>query len=494
MGIVQRQSIYGSLATYAGLAIGYLNVVILYPAFLTPEQMGLTRMLIAVGLILSQFSLLGTPYALVRFFPYFANRAAAHYGLLRFMLVLLMAGYLAVMLLVLVFRQAIERMYADGAPLFNQYFYWIFPMALFMALSELFFNHCRSLLRTPVALLLREVLLRLLQSVAIGLWIVGWVNFSGFVMAFASTYILTALMLAAYLMRLGEFFYFSTVKLHEVISRSQMLRFSLLMFASGAAATYVAFIDTVMLGALRNLAETAVYSIAFTIGTLIHVPARSMNMIAVALVAEAWKRNDLSSISRLYHQTALNQLIVGSGLFLLVWINVDVLLQFLPPDYAQARWVIFIIAAGRLLDMASGINGEILASSRHARFNLLTNVLLIGIATGTNYLLIPPYGIYGAAVATAISLFAYNAVRMTFLYKKYRIHPFSQRLAWAALLTLMVFMLTFILPETANQWLTAAYRTVLIGGLFVFLVWRLRISPEISRMISAINPFFEGKR
>lgn len=473
----------GSLATYAGLAIGYLNIIILYPAFLSPEQMGLTRLLIAVGIILSQFSLLGTPYALIRYFPYFRNAEAAHHGLLRYMLMLTLLGFGLVGVMVLIARPWIEQYYADGAPLFNQYFYWIFPMAFFMALGELFFNHFRSLLRTAAALFIREILLRLLQTAALGLWMNRWVDFSGFVAAFAASYIITALLLATLLIRLNEFFYLSRVPLGPQVSQLQIFRFSLLMFASGAAATIVAFIDTVMLGALRNLHDTAVYSVAFALGTLIHVPARTMNMVAVALVAEAWRRNDLRVIGKLYHQTALNQFIVGSGLFLLIWLSVDVLLWFLPEAYAAGRWVIFIVAVGRLLDMSSGSNGEILAASKHARFNLFTNLLLIAVAIGSNYLLIPRWGIHGAAWATVVSMVTYNAVRMAFLFANYKLHPFSWHLAAAWLVLLLNLALAFLLPDWENVFVTAAYKIFVVGTCFCIMVLKFRLSPEINQMV-----------
>src|SRR5947207_3374598 len=48
MGIVQRQSIKSSIATYIGVAIGYLNFVILYPRFLSTDQVGLIRVLVSV--------------------------------------------------------------------------------------------------------------------------------------------------------------------------------------------------------------------------------------------------------------------------------------------------------------------------------------------------------------------------------------------------------------------------------------------------------------
>ncbi len=484
MGLIQQHSIKGTLATYSGMAIGYVNLILLYPHFLTPEQLGLTRVLIAVGMILAQFALLGTPYTLVRYFPFVRNHERKHHGFFRFLLGTALFGFVVVSGLALVFRHQIEVIYAQHSPLFNTYFYWIFPLALFMALTELFFNHCRSLLKTPIPLVFKEVVLRLLQMLAIGCWIGGWVSFTGFICLFVSSYLVVALLHVGYLIHMNDFFYGARIDFQHLVSTRQLWRFSLFMFASGSAATYVAFIDTVMLSAMENLEATAIYSIAFLIGTIIHIPARTMNMIAIAVVAEAWKKEDLTQINRLYRKTALNQLIIGGGLLILIWANVTFLLDFLPPVYSQARWIILIIGLGRLVDMAAGMNGEILAASRHVKVNLLTQILLIILVTWAHYLLIPRLGMTGAALATSLSLLAYNGIRSGFLWWRYRLHPFSRQWVVVLGLVLLAFAVAEWLPDVQNRWIGLLYKTTTLVALFGGTIWYFHLSPELDNVLN----------
>src|SRR5690349_1910379 len=104
MGILRRQSIKSSIATYMGVAIGTFNFIYLFPRFLLPEQLGLTRVMIAVAVIFSQISLVGTPAALIRFFPYFNNQQQKNYGFVSLMFRIVLAGFIIVSILFLIFK------------------------------------------------------------------------------------------------------------------------------------------------------------------------------------------------------------------------------------------------------------------------------------------------------------------------------------------------------------------------------------------------------
>jgi hypothetical protein len=65
MATIRKQSIYSSIYIYAGFAIGAFNVLFLFPKFFTPEEFGLTRILMDIALILSMICTAGTlPVAL----------------------------------------------------------------------------------------------------------------------------------------------------------------------------------------------------------------------------------------------------------------------------------------------------------------------------------------------------------------------------------------------------------------------------------------------
>jgi O-antigen/teichoic acid export membrane protein len=480
MGILQRQSIKSSVATYIGVGVGYVNLILLFPKFLQPEQLGLTRVLIAMAAIFSQVALIGTPFALVRFFPYFRNKEQRHHGFPALMLRIALIGFAVVSIFFLVMKEEMEQWFRVNSPLFSQHYLFVFPMALFMLLSELGFNYCRSLMKLPIPVFFKEVMLRIFQTFALLMLISHLVTFEQFVVLFVLSYFLQLLLMSGYIIYLQDFFFFSEVHLDDKVSFRQILRFSLFSFAAASVAIYTANIDTVLLGVLANLQSVAVYNVAFFIGTIIQVPARTMNMIASSIIADAWKLDDRRKIQELYTQTSLNQLIIGGFLFLLLWVNVDLLLSLLPAIYSQARWVIFIIGVGKLFDMATGINGEIISVSRHVKVGLITNLFLIIITTVANYLMIPIYGIYGAAIATALSLFVYNVIRMIFLYYQYQLQPFNTKTFQSLVLLMLCFIFYYLLPDKGDLWFNAAYKSIILSIAFLSPLLIFKISPEIS--------------
>ena len=139
MGIVKRQSVQASVISYAGVLIGYVNLVLLFPKFLTPEEFGLTRLMISVGVIFSQFSLLGTSVSILRFFPYLESRKLQHHGLLTFLLLIALLGFVIFGLLLLMLRETVTGLFIDKSALFVDYYFYVFPLSFFLMVYELFF-------------------------------------------------------------------------------------------------------------------------------------------------------------------------------------------------------------------------------------------------------------------------------------------------------------------------------------------------------------------
>ncbi len=62
------------------------------------------------------------------------------------------------------------------------------------------------------------------------------------------------------------------------------------------------------------------------------------------------------------------------------------------------------IGLGRMVDLVTGINGTILGTSPKYKYELYFSVTLAILTVVTNYMLIPQYGINGAAFATFLSM------------------------------------------------------------------------------------------
>lgn len=480
MGIVKRQSVQSSVVTYIGVLIGYVNLILLFPKFLSPEELGLTRLLLSMATIFSQFALIGTSISLLRFFPFLEDKKSKHHGFFSFALLVSLIGFFFFTAIFLLLHNQVTSLFSGKSALFVDYYYYVFPLSFFLVVFELFFMYTRALFKTVVPTLIREVVLRLLQTAALLLLVSGLVHFQGFLLLFIGSYLIHLLAIMLYVGYLKQLFIFSKINFEGIVPVRQVMRYSLFIFAAAIAAFYTSNIDQIMLGALIGLSSNAVYSIAFFVGAIIQIPGRAMNQVAIPIVSEAWKENNIKKLQELYTQTALNQLIIGGFIFCIVWINTDLLLSLLPPIYQQAKWAIFIVGMGKLFDSATGMNGEILMVSKHSKAILGTNVFLILVATVSNYLLIPVWGVCGSALATALSLFFYNMIRMVFLYYIYRIQPFNANTAKAFMLLIAVFAMYYLLPDSANMWVNGIYQSMIVTLLIVFSLIVFNISPEIT--------------
>ena len=71
--IAAKESITGTIVTYIGVGIGFLTTFFILAKFLTPEEIGLTRLLPELATQLSGLGMLGMTYSLSRYFPFFRD-------------------------------------------------------------------------------------------------------------------------------------------------------------------------------------------------------------------------------------------------------------------------------------------------------------------------------------------------------------------------------------------------------------------------------------
>ncbi|MBK7233344.1 MAG: hypothetical protein IPH93_14045 [Saprospiraceae bacterium] len=70
MGIIRAQSVRSTMLIYLAMLIGLINLVLLMPQFFTKEQIGMTRTILTLSLLLSQFSEMGASGITYSFFPF----------------------------------------------------------------------------------------------------------------------------------------------------------------------------------------------------------------------------------------------------------------------------------------------------------------------------------------------------------------------------------------------------------------------------------------
>lgn len=398
--------------------------------------------------------------------PLVENRTEWHYAFVRLIILVPFAGFILLVILVLAGQEWIVSYYSDS-PLFEEYFIWLFPMIFYVVYFDVLNSLLRARLDSVTGSVTLEIGLRVYLILSLVLYGFSWVNFDGFMLLFTSGYGISTVVVLWSLAKKGEFKkpdalhgpFLSSLKralrgFPTRLSRA-MTHYSGFTLFSGLAGLMVWNIDVMMLGSYEGLGLTAVYSIAFYMGSVMIIPLRAMERIGTPLIAEYIRKKQWDQVRTIYEKTSLNAFIIAFFVGILIWMNLDLFFSFLPEVYASGVWVVFWIGIGQLVNIAAGLNGSIIVTSIHYRVDLYSILILLILTVLTNLLLIPAYGVNGAAMATFISLLTYNVFKTAYVQIKLRLQPFN-RAFWGFFFAFVPISVGWVLLPV-EQWVTSGF-------------------------------------
>src|SRR5205085_952208 len=148
---------------------------------------------------------------------------------------------------------------------------------------------------------------------------------------------------------------------------------------------------------------------------------------SVSHLSKAWKDKNMALIQRIYQRSSINLLVFACAIFLLIWMNfTDGIITFgVKPAYLDGAAIFFLLGIATVIDMGTGVNAQIIATSTYWKFELISGVILLLFILPLSYFLAKEYGLIGPAIASLISGTVYNAIRILFLCKKFLLFPFT---------------------------------------------------------------------
>jgi O-antigen/teichoic acid export membrane protein len=490
VGIIGKQTIKGSFFSYLGVAVGFLTVGILWPRLMEPEEIGVITLLIAISAILAQVGSLGINSVCVRLFPYFRDNKTRHHGFLRLGLLYLSVGIIIIFFYYFLFKGKIVANNTEKSILFARYAYLIIPFTVATLLFTFFDSLHKLIYNAVVGLFLKEFIFRLLNLFLILLY--AWLafSFSLFMNFYFIIFSIPALGLIILLYRTRQFNLSADPGFVKKDMRRSLVDVSLFGLIGGMGTLIISNIDKIMINRLIDLEATGIYSIAFLFGTIITLPARPLSKIATTILAESWKKNDTDTIRTIYTKSSLNQLIFAGLIFLLVWLNVDIVFMLIPQEYEAGKWVIFFISLSGVILMGTGLNGFIITSSRYYRYQALFVLILLVVVVITNIVFIPMWGITGAAIAALVSNVIFNLTRVIFLYVKFKMQPFNYKFLVVIGLLLVSLLAGHYLQGIGHWLLRTAIICTMVLLLYMIPILALRISGDLNNSLLGLYKSF----
>lgn len=487
MGIVGRQGIQNAFFSYMGITLGVVNKLILFTHILGKEKMGLEAVILSAAVMLAEVARLGSSSILLRFFPFFDKNKEAQKQLTFFTTVLYpLIGYIAVAGLILLFKEHFINFYAAKSLLFVQYYYYVFPIWLGIMFFNGLYTFAQTQLKTVLPTALLEIGSKIFHTIAVVCFFLKWIDINGFFAIYAFAYLLNAAILLIYLIWLKRFqisWRWDQLKGKKMLI---MIKYGFYSFLSRSAYIINENIAVLQIASL-GLEITSVFSIANQMALMIYVPTRALFNITVPLVTKYIHTKNYEELEKLYQKTSTNGLIFGLLLFVGIWVNIDDLFALIGKDFAEGKWIFFVLACGRMIDVAHGLNVGIIVSSKYYRYNLYSIVLLLIMVVTFNAFFIERLGGIGPGIASATAFFIYNSINTYLVWKKFHIQPFSFANIQTVLIAAFAGLCGYFMPHIANIWFNIILHSVVTGGVFIGLLLYFNVSEDVNGMVKKMR-------
>lgn len=180
--------------------------------------------------------------------------------------------------------------------------------------------------------------------------------------------------------------------------------------------------DVIILGLFRSDAEVGGYRAAGQLGMLVIFGLSAINQMLHPHFSKIYANGDMEKLQKLVTASSL-------GIFLLALLPGSILIfagEFalklaFGEAYIGGALALAILSLGQLVNATFGSVGALLNMTGHETdamrgmlYSLVVNLILA-------FLLIPPFGIEGAALATAISLIVWNVILRFYVQKRLKI-------------------------------------------------------------------------
>lgn len=186
----------------------------------------------------------------------------------------------------------------------------------------------------------------------------------------------------------------------------------------GGLAVINARIDILMLGSLKGAGAVGIYAVVSRVTSLIVFALGIVNSVLSPTLATLYAEGKMEQLQRVV--TRSTRLITLFAL--IVTISLIVLRQWILPlfgaEFIEGQTALIILSVGYLVNAMTGSVGLLLNMTRHANLSAATvgcsallNVLL-------NFILIPKWGVNGAAIATATSMVLANIINAIWVSQK----------------------------------------------------------------------------
>lgn len=433
MASIKKNSFWGTVFVALGAILGFINAGVLIPNLFTLEENGIYTLLLSYGSVIGQFLCIGLPTVVNRFannwddnpghkklfYSYFFSTQTLIITALSILALVILVPYIW-------FYNTNNVNYLIWVPVII----YSLITAYLTILDAFFVAEGKS----GFTFLFKDVILRLLLLGLLGFVSLSLLNFNHFIASFLVVHALVGMAGFIYMTYSKKLHPYSFLPLSAMqkkipselqLSELKYKSLALISFLSSVGAIGLFNIDSILVEYFLGLDDAGIYGRCATYGILVALPYRVFTKAVSQKIPVELQNNNHENVNSIFRRSVTYLSVLGILIFGSLWVNIDNIFHILPEKYIPGKWVIFFIGLSYVITMLGGVNTTILVFSRYFTWNTIFLLLLLILVVVSDILLIPVYGITGAAAATAGCMLLYNIMIFLFLRKNLNLQPYT---------------------------------------------------------------------
>jgi O-antigen/teichoic acid export membrane protein len=449
--------VVGSGVIFAGTLAGLLLEILIkgvLTSYLSPADFGTYSLALTVISITGAVSTLGLHEGVPRYIAYFRGRHEEHKIqelIISATIMGLIAGVLAMLVSPVLFEHLAGKGFDEQGKILSVVRIMIFAIPFTIVLNlavAIYRGFDRTNVNTYFYSIIRPVSLLGFASAAVFLG----VSLRGIVLADLLSMIFTFGVMSVYFIKRPPFKPEWKLKFGE--PTKQLIRYSLPLLISATLLNLMTWTDTIMLGYFKSTEVVGVYSAVYPLVGFLSLIIGSMGFVYIPVTSKLWGENKPESLGPIYQIMTKWCFMLTFPVFALMFVYPEFLLTKLyGAEYASGALVLRILALGFLTNSYFGFNYHTIMASGDSDFLMKCSVASAGMNALLNFILIPRYGMVGAAVASSVSFASIEVLMTLRTWRKQHMHPFTSMYRKVTLVG--IFIIVFML---------AARKALLLSG------------------------------
>lgn len=190
----------------------------------------------------------------------------------------------------------------------------------------------------------------------------------------------------------------------------------------GVTGIILARADFLLLAPLRGTRDVALYGVAYILAQYASLILVVANQSLAPTFAQIHAAGDKQRLQRVVVKSSRAVFLFSApAAFLLILFGRQAL-QLFGAQYTHAYTALVILTLGQLFNAAAGSVGTLLVMTGHERSAAVGWSVGAVVNVALNLLLIPTWGIEGAAIANTLTLILWNSILILFVWQKLGIH------------------------------------------------------------------------